>query len=81
MKKYKVIALSVGGPGNKIYKSGDIVTEKNFREGRADELVKLCFLKEEKIEEENKTNPDKEQGEDAKTSSEETTKKQVHKKK
>jgi len=46
MKKYQVIALSLGGLGNKIFKSGNIVTEKNFIEGRAEELVKQGFLKE-----------------------------------
>lgn len=44
MKKYKVIALSVGGLGNKIFNAGDIVLENNFIPGRADELVKQGFL-------------------------------------
>lgn len=44
MKKYKVIALSVGGLGNKIFNAGDIVLESNFIPGRADELVKQGFL-------------------------------------
>jgi len=44
IKKYKVVALSVGALNNKIFNSGDIVFENNFREGRADELVKLGFL-------------------------------------
>ncbi len=43
-KKYKVIALSVGGLNNKIYHSGDIVLETAFINGRADELVKSGFL-------------------------------------
>ncbi len=44
MKKYKVKSLSVGGQGNKIYYSGDIVSENNFKAGRADELVAKGFL-------------------------------------
>jgi hypothetical protein len=43
--KYKVIALSVGGLGNKIFSSGDIVSDENFQKGRAEELVRLGFLK------------------------------------
>lgn len=46
MKSYKVIALSVGGAGNKVFNLGDIVTDKNFIPGRADQLVTLGFLKE-----------------------------------
>lgn len=46
MKKYLVIALSVGGLGNKIYKSGASVTEKNFPNGNCPDLVKKGFLKE-----------------------------------
>lgn len=45
MKSYKVIALSVGAKGNRIFHSGDTVSEANFIEGRAEELVKLGFLK------------------------------------
>jgi hypothetical protein len=43
-KSYKVIALSVGARGNKIFQSGDTVLETNFHEGRADELVEKGFL-------------------------------------
>jgi len=43
--KYTVIALSVGGLGNKIFRSGDIVDESNFPEGNAPELVEQGFLK------------------------------------
>ena len=46
VKKYKVIALSVGGLGNKIFNSRDIVTEDNFPRGNAEELVKQGFLME-----------------------------------
>lgn len=42
--EYKVIALSVGGLGNKIFKAGDVVTERNFPEGNAAELVEKGFL-------------------------------------
>lgn len=43
-KEYKVKALNVGGPGNKIYYLGETVYENNFKEGRAEELVRLGFL-------------------------------------
>lgn len=45
MVEYKVIALSVGGKGNKIFHSGDIVSDKNFPDGNAEKLVELGFLK------------------------------------
>jgi len=45
MKQYLVIALSVGGPNNKIYRAKQVVTEDNFRPGRAEELVQLGFLR------------------------------------
>jgi len=44
MPNYKVIALSVGGKGNKIFNSGDTVTELNFPEGNAAKLVEEGFL-------------------------------------
>lgn len=43
--KYTVIALSLGGKGNKIFNSGDTVTDANFPEGNAIELVKKGFIK------------------------------------
>lgn len=46
MRTFKVISLSVGGSNNKIFKSGDIVTENQFPQGNADKLVKGGFLKE-----------------------------------
>lgn len=46
MKHYKVISLSVGGPGNQIFHSGQIVTEEHFLTGQADELVKQKYLQE-----------------------------------
>lgn len=45
-RKFRVIALSVGGRGNKIYNSGDEVLASNFPDGNADELVTKGFLKE-----------------------------------
>lgn len=54
MAKYKVICLSVGGLGNKIFKSGDIVTDDNFPEGNAQELVKGKYI--EPIEDKPKPN-------------------------
>lgn len=44
MAKYKVIALSVGGLGNKVFKLNDEVSENNFPKGHAEELVKKGFL-------------------------------------
>ena len=46
MRKFKVIALSVGANGNRICNAGEIVTEAMFDPGRADELVKQKFLEE-----------------------------------
>jgi hypothetical protein len=45
MKKYIVVALSVGGLSNKIFNSGDAVDEDNFEPGHADALVEQGFLK------------------------------------
>jgi hypothetical protein len=44
MKKFIVIALAVSGNGNKVFKSGDKVTEKNFPPGNTADLVKNGFL-------------------------------------
>jgi hypothetical protein len=46
MRKFKVIALSVGGLGNKIFNAGETVLENNFEEGHADILVRKGFLSE-----------------------------------
>jgi hypothetical protein len=43
--EYKVIALSVSGRRNKIFRAGDIVTDKNFPEGNATKLVEEGFIK------------------------------------
>ena len=53
MGKYKVIALSVGGKGNKVFKVGDFVTSDNFNDAQA--LVDGGFLVE--IVEEKKETP------------------------
>lgn len=45
-KEYRVKCLSVGGPGNKIYKNGDIVTQSNFPKSKMEDLVKDGFLTE-----------------------------------
>ena len=45
MKKYKVIALSVGGASNKIFRSGDVVTDADFAPGHAEKLVKGGYIK------------------------------------
>lgn len=42
--RYKVIALSVGGLGNKVYRFGDEVTEGNFPKDRFAEILKGGFL-------------------------------------
>tara|TARA_R110002167_G_scaffold110087_4_gene280337 strand:+ start:3965 stop:4162 length:198 start_codon:yes stop_codon:yes gene_type:complete len=44
MANFKVIALSVGGKGNNIYKVGDIVKTENFVNAKA--LVAGGFLEE-----------------------------------
>lgn len=44
MKKFKVIVLSLSGLGNKIFESGDTVTQDAFPEGTVDKLVKEGFL-------------------------------------
>jgi hypothetical protein len=46
MKTYKVIALSVGASGNKIFHSGDTVPENAWPRGTAAELVAKGFLRE-----------------------------------
>ncbi len=45
MKKYLVVALSVGGMNNKIYELNNEVTADCFPEGHAEELVEKGFLK------------------------------------
>jgi hypothetical protein len=44
VKKYKVIALNTGGLRNSLFKSGDIVTEADFKPGEAELKVKGGFL-------------------------------------
>ncbi len=44
MKQYKVIALSVGGSGNRIFKAGDTLNENAFPEGHAERYVKSGHL-------------------------------------
>lgn len=44
-KNYTVIAYSVGGINNIVYKSGDEVKESNFPPGNAEKLVSQGFLK------------------------------------
>lgn len=44
MAKFKVIALSVGGKGNNIYKNGDVVKSENFVDAKS--LVAGGFLEE-----------------------------------
>lgn len=42
--KYRVKALSLGGKGNKIFNSGDIVVEANFPVGAVPVLIEKGFL-------------------------------------
>lgn len=44
MANYKVIALSVGGKGNQVFKAGDKVKSDNFNDAKA--LVDGGFLEE-----------------------------------
>ncbi len=46
MKTGVVISLNVGGLGNKIFKTGDRVNERNFPEGNWDRIVKGGHVKE-----------------------------------
>lgn len=52
LKTYKVIALSVGGRGKRIFSAGDKVTELDFQPGVADQLVDRGYLQplKEKVE-------------------------------
>ena len=43
--EYKVIALSVGGRKNKIFKAGDKVADTDFPEGALDGLIKGGYIK------------------------------------
>ncbi len=49
--EYVVISLTLGGLGKKTFNYGDIVTERNFKDGRANELVEKGFLRAKIIEE------------------------------
>lgn len=49
MRTAKVIALHVGGLGNRIFNSGDTVTESNFPTNNFDRLINTGFLKEENV--------------------------------
>jgi len=42
---YEVISLSLGGKNNRVFKSGDLVTDKHFHVGAAIELEEKGFLK------------------------------------
>ncbi len=42
--QYRVRVIAVSGPGKKIFKLNDVVKDTSFREGRAEELVKLGYL-------------------------------------
>lgn len=45
LKTYKVVALTVGGRGKKIFSAGDQVNENDFAPGVADQLVHQGYLK------------------------------------
>lgn len=57
--EFKVIALSVGGSKNKVFKLGDIVTENQFPKGNAEILVAKGFLELVKKEEKKASEPEK----------------------
>lgn len=46
MKKYKVIALSVGGANNMIHKSGDVVSAHHFPDANVEKLINEGFIRE-----------------------------------
>ena len=46
MAHYKVKALHISGIGKKMYHSGDNVTDKDFPEGKAEELLENGYLEE-----------------------------------
>jgi hypothetical protein len=58
-KKYKIVALSVNaGIGNKIYESGEVISESGFAIGSINELIEGGWIKpfEEEIIEETDEN-------------------------
>ena len=59
MKKYVVLALALGGLGNKVFNAGDIVSEDNFPAGNAQKLVEGGFIKEAEEAKEEKPKKDK----------------------
>lgn len=50
MRTGKVIALNLGGLGNKVFKSGDPVTEHNFPIDNFDKLISAGFIREDRVE-------------------------------
>lgn len=50
MRTGTVVALHVGGLGNKIFNYGDTVKESNFPEGNFDRLIEGEFVRENKVE-------------------------------
>lgn len=60
MSVYRVKSLSVGGKGNKIFNSGDLVTQANFA-AKVEELEKGGYLEkvEDKVPEDAETEADK----------------------
>lgn len=77
MAKYKVKSLYLGGLGNKIFKSGDEVTEKNFPQGNAEKLCKKGFL--EKVNEKPEAKPEPKKDEKKESKSKKTTNKSTKK--
>lgn len=49
MRTAKVIALHVGGLGNRIFNSGDTVYESNFPANNFDKLIDGGFIKEQGV--------------------------------
>lgn len=52
MAQYKVIPLACSGNGNRVFKNGDIVSEKDFPKGALPELIAKGFLREIKNQDE-----------------------------
>lgn len=56
---YKVKSLTVSGIGKKIHRNGDVVSDTDFPNGRAKELVKGGFLVEIPMEKNNEPRVEK----------------------
>lgn len=46
MRKFEIIALSVGSKSNRIYNSGEVINEDGFVAENIDKLIEEGFIKE-----------------------------------